>query len=76
MSRPEVMDEDAPEEPDHLTVSRSLVSTLASPLVHVFAVQPGTYKALQAYPRLSKEEGRPIDLLHLDVHGVIKRGMV
>jgi hypothetical protein len=72
-SRPEAMAVDAQEDSDHRSVSRALIESLNSPLFNLHVVRPGTYEALEDYLRLSNAQERPIHLVHLDVHGVVKR---
>jgi len=73
VSRPEVMEKEAEEDPSHRSVSRALVSQFGSSAVHVDIVRPGTWEALLEYLDKAKKQARPVHLVHFDVHGVVKR---
>jgi len=73
VSRPEVMEEEADEEPNHRMVARALVSDLGIPAVTVDIIRPGTWEAVKEYLQNAKKKGLPVHLVHFDVHGVVKR---
>src|SRR5690606_7568373 len=74
VSRPDILSEGKNDVGPHL-ISRPLFNIIRSfpeDLVTVEVARPGTWKALRQHLRDAKARGVSFDIVHLDVHGVVK----
>jgi hypothetical protein len=58
---------------EHRLVSQPLVDGIGNSPMNIHIVRPGTFEALRQHLVSSKDRGQPVNMVHFDVHGVIRK---